>query len=251
MYKLGKQEEALDFIQANKEAGEDVGDAQGRGLRLLEAQVVRRSARRAQASINGAQHYRLEAYQTAHDIYEELLDTAEHDAPEYADLETNLAACRAHLDFVSSIPSRLSALSDSLPSVATLEATPLHALMASNASSKPLATRSNPRPPFSATSTQAKKKKKKPREKHARPTKLPAHIAALAPEQRPPPDPERWLPQSERSNWPARRAELEKQRERRRLEKKRNARQQTQGSAVEAPASAALTGGTRKGKGKK
>lgn len=205
-----------------------------------------------------AQQYRLEDYKAAQSVYEELLDGVDPDHPEYADLQTNLSACIAHNEFLDSIPSRLVAMSDTIPSVQQLEATPLNVLVASNASTRPSASRSKPRPAFSSALEASKKNSKAKRRppKHTAKRKLPAHIAALPAEKRPAPDPERWLPKSERSNWAARQQAEMEAREKRRAEKRKNAKLLTQGateasSGRQTPIQSNTSGGGKKKKGKR
>lgn len=52
------------------------------------------------------------------------------DPPELADIETNVAACNAHLEFLSAVPSHLS--STKTPSLDTLESAPVGPLIHSN-----------------------------------------------------------------------------------------------------------------------
>lgn len=56
--------------------------------------------------------------------------TASQDHPERADIETNIAACNARVDFLSSVPSHLA--STSAPAVEQLETAPVGPLIHSN-----------------------------------------------------------------------------------------------------------------------
>ncbi|GAA5866321.1 hypothetical protein JCM3774_006615 [Rhodotorula dairenensis] len=84
---------------------------------------------RASQILDAQLSYRLGEYERARDLFDELASTAELDSPELADLEANLAACTAQLDFLAAVPATLANLSSTaaavLPSVDELEARPL------------------------------------------------------------------------------------------------------------------------------
>ena len=122
------------------------------------------------------------------------------DSPEHADIETNIAACSAHLEFLASIPSRLA---EAAVDVAELESTPLVTVLP-----QPVRRQMGPSAP---TSTELPKLSKKAARQSRRPPKLPPAIAALPADQRPAPDPFRWVKKTERPDWPEQRARLEKE----------------------------------------
>ncbi|POY70324.1 hypothetical protein BMF94_6604 [Rhodotorula taiwanensis] len=105
LYKLARPQEARTVLE--QAAGDD------RANQVLEAQLS----------------YRLGDYERARDLFDELAATAEADSPELADLEANLTACTAQLDFVAEIPTTLANLSSSgsraIPPIDELEARPL------------------------------------------------------------------------------------------------------------------------------
>ncbi|KAJ7758538.1 hypothetical protein DFH07DRAFT_451973 [Mycena maculata] len=181
-------------------------DAEGvdeRGVRHLEAQL----------------NYREGAYQAAFDIYNELLDSAPT-AEEQADILTNIQAASAHLDFINT--TFLHSL-DALPtSVQTqLEDAPPPAAPGAHAPVAPATT---------APDVHAAPKEKKVR--------LPPGVVLGV---TPPPDPERWLKKSERSNFG----------QKRRKGPGGGGGGATQGSAADVPVAVESKGGNAKGKGKK
>jgi hypothetical protein len=117
-------------------------------------------------------------------------------------LENNLAACDAFLDFASQVPSHLSSLQSDgkLPAFGSLESAPIGPLVASAFKSKPK--------PLSETPPALKKSKGK-----AKAPQLPPSIAEMAPEDRPPIDPERWLPKRDRAAYKDELALKQKQKE--------------------------------------
>ncbi|KAJ6469317.1 hypothetical protein C8R45DRAFT_1016663 [Mycena sanguinolenta] len=175
--------------------------------------VDERGARHLEAQLN----YREGAYQAAFDIYNELLDSAPT-AEEHADILTNIQAVSAHLDFINT--TFLHSL-DALPTStqAQLEDAPPPTVAAVHA-------------PFVVTAavpeSQAPPKGKKVR--------LPKGVVLGV---TPPPDPERWLKKSERSNFGQRRR------------KGAGGGGATQGSAADVPVAVEGKGANAKGKGKK
>ena len=185
------------------------------------------------------------------------------ETPEHDDLSTNLSACSAHLDFIASIPSLLAEMSlptytPKLPSVETLESTPIAPLVASHPSFKVRQQAPKQHVPSLAISV-PKSTKSKPKSKL--PSKLPRSILALPADKRPPPDPERWLPKRERKGYVEILAQREKEKEKKRLKaRKKLEATMTQGSAsgpgqtgpVESKANTQATNaGSNKGKKKK
>ncbi|EKM53538.1 uncharacterized protein PHACADRAFT_148180 [Phanerochaete carnosa HHB-10118-sp] len=170
-------EKAYSLYRTNQEAGarnalevskRNKGD-DDRGVLHLEAQLA----------------YREGTYQAAFDLYNQLLDTSEPSSDEHADILTNLEAAQKHLEFIDS--GYLRSLDD-LPTSVTndLESAP------------------PPHPPSAAATlanvivsqdTDTTKK-----EKQVRLKRVPKSVVMGV---TPPPDPERWLKKSERSNFNA------------------------------------------------
>ncbi|KAI0692154.1 hypothetical protein BC835DRAFT_1278223 [Cytidiella melzeri] len=162
LYRTNHESGAREALEISKrQKGEDE-----RGAMHLEAQLS----------------YREGSYQTAFDLYTQLLDTSEPSSDEHADILTNLEAAQRHLDFINT--GYLHAL-DSLPSAtaANLETNPppqpttIAAAIAS----------------ASAADVGPARKEKKLRTK-----RLPKNVVLGV---TPPPDPERWLKKSERSTF--------------------------------------------------
>lgn len=210
---------------------------------------------------DGEQLYRMEQYAESRDAFEELLATADSvssssmfstgipanhhlilsskDSPELLDLQTNLDACNTHLDFLSSVSS-LVASSSTLPSIETLESTPIGFLIHSHAEYQP-----SPRVLFKsrATPQQSLKSVKVPKKlpKNYDPTKVL--------------DPDRWIPKRERPGFAE---EIVRKREMERGRKKGKEREKLmmQGGAevpvaVASPAKSGGAGANKKKKGKK
>ncbi|KAK7449833.1 hypothetical protein VKT23_013309 [Stygiomarasmius scandens] len=164
-YRLQKEDEADKVLEGIKEKdGED-----NRGVMHLEAQLC----------------YRQGSYQTAYDLYNQLLDTAEPHSEEHSDILTNLDAAQQHLDFINSgFQQGIDALPSSLRN--SIETIP-------------------PPPPPTASTTLASVAapaaavpEKPPTQKKPRAKRVPAGVI---PGVTPPPDPERWLKKSERSTF--------------------------------------------------
>ncbi|KAJ7197377.1 hypothetical protein GGX14DRAFT_375019 [Mycena pura] len=182
----------------------DTEGVDARGVRHLEAQL----------------NYREGAYQATLDVYNELLDSAPT-AEEHADILTNIQAASIHLDFINTTflhsldalpPSVQSQLEDAPPPTVAAAGPQAHVVAAS---------------PAPATRTPAKQKN----------VRLPPGVVLGV---TPPPDPERWLKKSERSNFGLKRR------------KGGGGGSATQGSSVDAPVAVVEgKGGNTKGKGKK
>ncbi|PCH35501.1 hypothetical protein WOLCODRAFT_139916 [Wolfiporia cocos MD-104 SS10] len=162
LYKLHREDEATEVLNDIKRGKES---EENRGVMHLEAQLA----------------YREGGYQSAFDLYNTLLDTAEPHSEEHADILTNLSAAQAHLDFVTS---GFQASLASLPSdvADTLESAPPPAA----------------HPLVSATYVPSvADAKPTPREKKPRARRIPKGVVLGV---TPLPDPERWLKKSERSS---------------------------------------------------
>lgn len=164
LHRLHREDEATDALTSLKDGG-DVED--NRGVAHLEAQLA----------------YREGEYQTAYDLYNTLLDTAESHSDEQADILTNLSAAQAHLDFLTSgYLTSLSALPQSLTD--SLESAPPPVAVAPSIPTAAAQGRDAPQP---------EAPQKKPRAR-----RIPKGVV---PGVTPPPDPERWLKKSERSSY--------------------------------------------------
>ncbi|KAJ7683202.1 hypothetical protein B0H17DRAFT_942048 [Mycena rosella] len=180
-------------------------DAEGvdeRGVRHLEAQL----------------NYREGAYQAAFDIYNELLDSAPT-AEEQADILTNSQAASAHLDFINT--TFLHSL-DALPTATQTQLEDAPPPTVSGAHAPTVAASA-----LSAAPAPVKEKK----------VRLPPGVVLGV---TPPPDPERWLKKSERTNFG----------QKRRKGAGGGGGGAMQGSAADVPA-AVESKGNVKGKGKK
>ncbi|KAI0002255.1 hypothetical protein BJV74DRAFT_765566 [Russula compacta] len=167
-YRLQHLDEAAHLLDGIKE-----GREQSRGALHLEAQL----------------NYRQGNYQTALDLYNQLLDTSDPGSEEYSDVLTNLQASQKHLDFINT--SYLRAL-DGLSSDVTgsLEQAP------------------PPVPPGSSyiTGLGVVPSANKPEDVGGEPAPVRRVRArrvpkGVVPGVTPPPDPERWLRKSERSTF--------------------------------------------------
>jgi len=163
LYRLHREHEAAAVLDEIKST---VGSS--RGVNHLEAQL----------------NYRQGSYQTAFDLYNDLLDSAETQSDEQADILTNLEAAQKHLEFVNT--SYLHAL-DALPAslINGLESNPPPALPTAGSSNVPVA------------ATIGGEVGLKPPVKSVRKKRVPKGVI---PGVTPPPDPERWLKKSERTN---------------------------------------------------
>ncbi|KII95446.1 hypothetical protein PLICRDRAFT_48405 [Plicaturopsis crispa FD-325 SS-3] len=169
LYRLHRESEATDVLRSIKDSEADSGN---RGVQHLEAQL----------------NYRGGSYQTAFDVYNQLLDSAEPQTEEHSDILTNLQASQRQLDFVNkdylraldALPTKLSSSLESAPPP-TQPSSSLAAALASSAATGPHAQHE--------LSSKAKK---------VRMSRVPAGVT---PGVTPLPDPERWLKKSERSTF--------------------------------------------------
>ncbi|KAJ3714755.1 hypothetical protein C8R42DRAFT_726251 [Lentinula raphanica] len=213
LYRLKREAEAeaiLKTMKADREIDVEVDDEEERGIMHLEAQLS----------------YRQGNYQAAFDLYEQLLDTADPSSEEYHDIQTNLQAAQTYLDFINS--GYLQAIDQALAANPSLSG------------SKDIENLPPPTIPSNVTtlsavpSTSAPAKEKK----NVRTKRVPKGVV---PGVSPPPDPERWIKKSQRSNRPTH-------------GKKNKGRSTgaTQGFATDAPVSSGAGGGTGSGgKGRK
>ncbi|KAI0733820.1 hypothetical protein C8Q72DRAFT_557249 [Fomitopsis betulina] len=163
LHRLHREEDATEVLKVLKEGG---SEDENRGVAHLEAQLA----------------YREGDYQTAYDLYNTLLDTAEPHSDEQADILTNLSAAQAHLDFLTSgFLTSLAALPQ--PITDSLETSPPPSQVVSSVPSAAAHA--------SAPQTEAQQKKLRTR-------RIPKSVV---PGVTPPPDPERWLKKSERSSY--------------------------------------------------
>lgn len=189
LYKLEHFDRARAVIQRARDAAMDP-EALDRGLLLLEAQTVRRrrsgwaeprsstdSRSTPRAAMRTKRCSRPSISWARRRVHSR---SPPQDSPEQADLETNIAACSSHLDFLASIPARLA---EEAVDVAALESTPLVAVLPQPVR-RPAAASAVPEPP-KLSKTAARRKN--------RPIKLPPSIAALPESERPAPDPLRWV----------------------------------------------------------
>lgn len=163
LYRLHREHEAAAVLDEIKST---VG--LNRGVNHLEAQL----------------NYRQGSYQTAFDLYNDLLDLAETQSDEHADILTNLEAAQKHLEFVNT--GYLHAL-DTLPAslINGVENNPPPALPTAGSINIPV------------TVTAEGEAGPKPLVKSVRKKRVPKGVI---PGVTPPPDPERWLKKSERTN---------------------------------------------------
>ncbi|KAJ8501684.1 hypothetical protein ONZ51_g433 [Trametes cubensis] len=172
LYRLHREDEAASVLEGMK--GQDQVD--DRGLQHLEAQLA----------------YRQGSYQSAVDLYNQLLDTAEPDSEEQSDILTNLEAAQKHLDFIESgflhaldaLPTSISNSLQTAPPPQQQPATALASVAAASAPARDAADDATKRP------------------KKVRMKRVPKGVV---PGVTPPPDPERWLKKSERSTFANRR----------------------------------------------
>ncbi|KAI6043520.1 hypothetical protein EDC04DRAFT_2562689 [Pisolithus marmoratus] len=207
LYRFHKEEEASNILQRLKQTQRDQ-----RGVLHLDAQL----------------NYRLGSYQTSLELYNELLETADPQSEEYSDVLTNLTASQKHLDFMNmgflhaldGLPTSVVSAIETLPPPTSH---PTQVLLESH----------------SAQNKQSEEEPPVTRTKKVRMKRVPKGVI---PGITPPPDPERWLKKSERSNY--------------NQGKKRKgvgggATQGVVADNVHPPPSAGRTGGTSKGKKKK
>ncbi|KAI0333226.1 hypothetical protein GY45DRAFT_1245246 [Cubamyces sp. BRFM 1775] len=172
LYRLHREDEAASVLEGLK-SQDQVDD---RGLQHLEAQLA----------------YRQGSYQSAVDLYNQLLDTAEPDSEEQSDILTNLEAAQKHLDFIESgflhaLDALPASISNSLQTAPPPQQQPASALASVTTASAPA----------QDATDEATKRPKKVRMKRV--------PKGVVPGVTPPPDPERWLKKSERSTFANRR----------------------------------------------
>ncbi|GAA5981000.1 hypothetical protein JCM10908_003947 [Rhodotorula pacifica] len=232
LYKLARPQEAMIALEKAREVEDGWFEGE-----VLEAQLS----------------YRLGEYEHARDLFAELAQSAELDSPELADLEANLSACTAQLDFLAAVPATLAHLSASssggsravLPSVDELEARPLALVLPSASTSaqgaaaaaKTAGSSAGPSTssaPAATTTTRSRR----PRGKRFAPSTAPSNgqpapRIPLEVASQPPPAEDRWIPKRQR---PSMRDALlqakEKQRGRKREKVIAAAGAATQGAAV-------------------
>ncbi|KAF4598932.1 hypothetical protein EYR38_007345 [Pleurotus pulmonarius] len=163
LYRSQRETEAAEQLEALGEGGH-------RGVVHLEAQL----------------NYRQGSYQSACDLYSQLLDTSDPHSEEHSDVLTNLQASQSHLDFINTtflhvLGTLPSSLADSLET-SPPPSQPTQSIKVS--ASAPL---------VESPDAQVKDAAKKPRK-----SRIPAGVV---PGVTPPPDPERWLKKSERSTF--------------------------------------------------
>jgi len=198
LYRLQRESEAEQVLGNLKAAKQD-----DHGMLHLEAQLS----------------YRQGNYQSAFDLYSQLLDSPDLQPEEHADILTNLQAAQKHLDFTTKDYLRsLDALDNTITS--TLESAPPPAQP--GASIAPIQ-----QPAASAPTREAPKKSVRMR-------RVPKGVV---PGVTPPPDPERWLKKTERTTYQPPRG-------------KRKGGGATQG-IVEGAVGASASGHAKSGKGKR
>ncbi|KAL4079044.1 hypothetical protein J3A83DRAFT_4085447 [Scleroderma citrinum] len=164
LYRLQREAEAATVLDKMKE-----NEGDHRGVLHLEAQL----------------NYRQGSYQTSLDLYNELLETAEPQSEEYSDVLTNLTASQKHLDFINT--GFLRAL-DALPStISTIEIAPPPTSHPTQVLVEPHAAHNKPSEDPSVGRTKKVRMKRVPK--------------GVMPGVTSPPDPERWLKKSERTNY--------------------------------------------------
>ncbi|OCH91069.1 hypothetical protein OBBRIDRAFT_792683 [Obba rivulosa] len=171
LYRLHRETEATAALDTIKLRGQQNGDEEDRGVIHLEAQLA----------------YREGAYQTAFDLYTQLLDTAEPHSEEHSDLLINLAAAQAHIDFLDSgyrnALGTLSASAASAVESAPPPLLPMHSVFTSA---------------FAQDTRKQEGGDDQEKGKKIRMKRLPKSVVLGV---TPPPDPERWLKKSERSSF--------------------------------------------------
>ncbi|KAF8623393.1 hypothetical protein AX17_007431 [Amanita inopinata Kibby_2008] len=154
-------------------------------LREIKAQ---RGADRGIIHLEAQMGYRQGSYQMALDSYNQLLDTAEANSEEHSDILTNLQASQEHLDFINT------------GFLQSLDALPVHISSAIESAPPPTTTTSlisTSHPSITLVDSPAKDQQAKTATKRVRKSRIPPGVL---PGVTPPPDPERWLKKSERSN---------------------------------------------------
>ncbi|PVG00414.1 hypothetical protein CPB86DRAFT_782756 [Serendipita vermifera] len=160
LYRLQQEKEAEELLQQ--------ADQEDRAVALLQAQI----------------NYRLGRYAEALEIYNDLLASSSPSLEEYSDIQTNILATETNLNFLQS--GFLTAIHQlpPLPRGQTLEDTPLPSLNPTHGHSVAEVA--------AATEVDAQPPKPKPPRKSRVPK-------GVIPGVTPPPDPERWIKKSERT----------------------------------------------------
>ncbi|EIN06645.1 hypothetical protein PUNSTDRAFT_90354 [Punctularia strigosozonata HHB-11173 SS5] len=196
LYRLQREDEAESALK-------QLSDEDDRGALHLEAQL----------------NYRQGNYQSAFDLYNQLLDSAEPQTEEHDDILTNLQAAQQHLDFINAGYLRVL---DQLPAATTSQIETAQPPTVGPAPSAAYPTAAAPPAP-APRKTRAKRVPK-----------------GVIPGVTPPPDPERWLKKSERSTYTTGR------------HRSKRGGGATQGAAVlEAPPTQSASQGKSGGKSKK
>ncbi|KIJ51371.1 hypothetical protein M422DRAFT_157986 [Sphaerobolus stellatus SS14] len=162
LYRLNREPEAAELVQTIKPEGIH----EERGVLHMEAQI----------------EYRRGNYQKAQELYSHIFDTSTPHSDEQTDSLTNLNAAQSHLDFLQSGFLR------------SLHELPQAVLNSIEEASPPSIVPPNP---ILTTATAAAAQPALPKEKPPRKSRLPRNYVAGV---TPPPDPERWIKKSERTN---------------------------------------------------
>ncbi|KAJ4471414.1 hypothetical protein J3R30DRAFT_3737370 [Lentinula aciculospora] len=177
LYRLKREVEAEAVLEElrNKEEVQ-VDEEEERGIMHLEAQL----------------HYRQGKYQTAHDLYQQLLDSTDPSSEEHHDIQTNLLASQTYLDFVNS--GYLQAIDNTLAiNSTTTGSKDIENLPPPTIPSNAATFSTVPSTLASARSGHTEEKKK------VRSKRVPKGVV---PGVTPPPDPDRWIKKIQRSNRP-------------------------------------------------
>ncbi|KAJ3807824.1 hypothetical protein EV368DRAFT_41947 [Lentinula lateritia] len=212
LYRLKREADAeaiLVEIRRNEEMEAD--EEEERGVMHLEAQL----------------NYRQGKYQAAYVLYQQLLDTTDPSSEEHHDVQINLQAAQTYLDFLNS--GYLQAIDH------TLASSPSTATGLKDIENFPPPTIPSHAVTFSIPSTSASEKGPATHEGRTkvRVKRLPKGVV---PGVTPPPDPERWIKKSQRSNRPMHGKKA-----------KSRASGATQGFTTEAPVPSGTNGGTGSG----
>ncbi|KAJ3865088.1 hypothetical protein EV359DRAFT_72647 [Lentinula novae-zelandiae] len=213
LYRLKREADAeaiLVEIKSHEEIEAD--EEQERGVMHLEAQL----------------NYRQGKYQAAYDLYQQLLDTTDPSSEEHHDVQTNLQAAQTYLDFLNSgylqaIDRTLASNSSTATGFKDIENFPPPAIPSSTVTFSAI-----PSTSASAKGLVVHEEKMKVRAK-----RLPKGVI---PGVMPPPDPERWIKKSQRTNRPMHGKKA-----------KSRASGATQGFTTEAPVPSGINGGTGSG----
>jgi signal recognition particle subunit SRP72 len=185
LYRLQRELDSVAVLASIKDKGEA-----SRGVIHLEAQLVCTSLKSRNSNIIHRlfpKNYRQGNFQTAFDLYNQLLDTAEPQSEEHSDILTNLQASQKHLEFINT--GYMRGLDDLPVSIRTsLESAP-------------------PPQPASLITAQIQAPGNLIHAEDSTPGKAVKKVrmsrvpTGVIPGVTPPPDPERWLKKSERSTF--------------------------------------------------